>query len=59
MVNVGIVYVNNQPQLSMGIAHISAMLKKYNHTVRLWDTYYITVEKTIDEILNSNIDILI
>jgi len=58
MARIGIVYVNDQPQLSMGIGYISAMLKKYGHEVKLWDTYYITNDEVINEILNSNIDIL-
>jgi len=58
MVSVGFVYMNSGPQLSMGVAYISAMLKKHGHKVTLWDTYYTTDKDIINQIVNSDAEII-
>jgi len=58
MVNVGLIYMNFGPQMSMGIASISAMLKKHGHKVTLWDTYYTTDKDVIKQIIESDSDII-
>jgi len=55
MAKIGLVYLNDEPQLSMGLGYISAVLKKGGHSVVLWDTYYKKDEEVSKDMINSNI----
>ncbi len=59
MTSVGLLYMNSGPQLSMGVAYISAMLKKHGHKVTMWDTHYTTDKNIVDQIVASDIEMLL
>ena len=57
MAKIGLIYLNDQPDISMGLAYISAVLKQNGHEVLLWDTYYKNDEIIIEEMIKSDIQI--
>jgi radical SAM superfamily enzyme YgiQ (UPF0313 family) len=59
MAKIGMIYITEQPQIAMGLAYISAVLKKHGHEVKLWDTYYKKDDIIIDEVIKSDIQILL
>ncbi|MBU3897278.1 MAG: B12-binding domain-containing radical SAM protein [Nanoarchaeota archaeon] len=58
MAKIGLVYISDESQISMGLAYISAVLKQGGHSVVLWDDYYIKEKGIVNEIIKSDAQIV-
>lgn len=57
MASVGLIYLNKNKTIHMGLAHISAVLKQNGHKVAMFDTVFMSDKEISEKIENSDIQI--
>jgi methionine synthase I (cobalamin-dependent) len=58
MLKVAFVYMNDEENIGRGAGYVAGAIRATGHQLIYYDTFYISIEKTAQNVLKNNADVL-